>query len=74
MNISSSINSITNTYSKLPIIGKLLILITIFLIVIVMLKGFKSQILLEGYEQNDKFLFKQGPIFMTIFMPIFMII
>ena len=61
MNISSSINSITNTYSKLPIIGKLLILITIFLIVIVMLKGFKSQILLEGYEQNDKFLFKQGP-------------
>jgi ubiquinone/menaquinone biosynthesis C-methylase UbiE len=26
-----------------------------------MLKGFKSQILLEGYEQNDKFLFKQGP-------------
>jgi SAM-dependent methyltransferase len=61
MNISSSINSITNTYSKLPIIGKLLILITIFLIVIVMLKGFKSPILLEGYEQNDKFLFKQGP-------------
>lgn len=60
MNISNSINSITNTYNKLPVIGKLLILITIFLIVIVMLKGFKMPVLLEGYEQNDKFLFKQG--------------
>jgi SAM-dependent methyltransferase len=60
MNFSGSINSITNTYNKMPFIGKLLILVTTLLIVIVMLKGFNMPNLVEGYEQNDKFMFKQG--------------
>ena len=60
MNFSGSINSITNTYNKLPFIGKLLILVTTLLIVIVMFKGFNIPDLVEGYEQNDKFMFKQG--------------
>ena len=57
--MNNSINSIKNAYNKLPNIGKLLTLVSIFLIVIFILKGFQMPILVEGYEQNDKFLFKK---------------
>lgn len=57
--MNNSINSIKNTYNKLPNIGKLLLLVSVFLIVIFILKGFQMPNLVEGYEQNDKFLFKK---------------
>jgi ubiquinone/menaquinone biosynthesis C-methylase UbiE len=59
MNMNNSINSIKNAYNKLPNIGKLLLLVSVFLIVIFILKGFHMSNLVEGYEQNDKFLFKK---------------
>ena len=57
--MNNSINSIKNAYNKLPNIGKLLLLVSVFLIVIFILKGFHMPNLVEGYEQNDKFLFKK---------------
>ena len=52
-----TIKSITNVYRKMSNIGKILLFITLLLILVVF---FKSYTIKEGYEQNDKFLFKQG--------------
>jgi SAM-dependent methyltransferase len=59
MNFFKSINSI---YNKLSNFGKLLLLVTIFLIVVVILKAILSGVRKnqEGYAQNDSFLFKEG--------------
>jgi SAM-dependent methyltransferase len=54
MKLFKSINSI---YNKLSTFGKLLLFVTIFLIVVVF---FHSNSKIEGYAQNDSFLFKQG--------------
>lgn len=51
------IKSITNVYKKMSNIGKILLFITLLLILVVF---FKSYSIKEGYEQNDKFLFKKG--------------
>jgi len=50
-------NSIINFYKKLSSFGKVLLFTTLLLILVVL---FKTP-LKEGYEQNDKFLFKKGP-------------
>ena len=52
-----TIKSITNVYKKMSNIGKILLFITLLLILVVF---FKSYSIKEGYEQNDKFLFKKG--------------
>ena len=52
-----TIKSITNVYTKMSNIGKILLFITLLLILVVF---FKSYSIKEGYEQNDKFLFKKG--------------
>jgi SAM-dependent methyltransferase len=52
-----TIKSITNVYKKMSNIGKILLFITLLLILVVF---FKSYSVKEGYEQNDKFLFKKG--------------
>jgi SAM-dependent methyltransferase len=56
------LKSLSSIYSKLSNFGKLLLLVTIFLIVVILLKAVtnglkKNQ---EGYAQNDSFLFKEG--------------
>jgi SAM-dependent methyltransferase len=59
MKLFKSLNSI---YSKLSNFGKLLLLVTIFLIVVVIFKALMNGVkkTQEGYAQNDSFLFKQG--------------
>ena len=60
MKINSSIKSISNIYNKMSNFGKILIFVTLFLILIVLFKSINTTNK-EGYEQNDSFLFKQGP-------------
>jgi SAM-dependent methyltransferase len=62
MNIISSINK---TYNKLSLWGKILLFTILLLILIVSFKTLKKPGMqgiygLEGFEQNDKFLFKTG--------------
>lgn len=51
------IKSVENVYKKMSIFGKLLLFTILFLCLVIL---FKTP-LKEGYEQNDKFLFKKGP-------------
>jgi len=60
MKINSSIKSISNIYNKMSNFGKVLIFITLFLILVVLFKSINNSNK-EGYQQNDWFLFKQGP-------------
>lgn len=61
MKFNSSIKSITNIYNKMSNFGKILLFIVIFLILIVFFNSIsKTTLGKEGYEQNDKFLFKKG--------------
>ena len=60
MKINSSIKSISNIYNKMSNFGKVLIFVTLFLILVVLFKSINSSNK-EGYQQNDWFLFKQGP-------------
>lgn len=60
MKINNSIKSISNIYNKMSNFGKILIFVALFLILIVLFKSINSTNK-EGYEQNDAFLFKQGP-------------
>jgi SAM-dependent methyltransferase len=49
--------SITNFYNKMSNVGKILLFISLLLILVVFFKKIQIK---EGYEQNDKFLFKTG--------------
>jgi len=60
MKINNSIKSVSNIYSKMSNFGKILIFVALFLILIVFFKSINTTNK-EGYEQNDAFLFKQGP-------------
>lgn len=61
MNINNSIKSITNIYKKMSNFGKLLFFITLFLIIVVFFRSLNNQkTSIEGYQQNDQFLFKTG--------------
>jgi SAM-dependent methyltransferase len=56
------LKSLGSIYSKLSNFGKLLLLVTIFLIVVILLKALMNGVkkTQEGYAQNDSFLFKEG--------------
>jgi len=61
MKFNSSIKSITNIYKKMSNFGKILLFIAMLLIIIVFFKSLNLQLeKREGYETNDKFLFKTG--------------
>lgn len=56
------LKSLGSIYSKLSNFGKLLLLVTVFLIVVILLKAVMNGVkkTQEGYAQNDSFLFKEG--------------
>ena len=56
---SKQLNNITTTYTKCTPWGKVLIFTVLLMLLIMSFKGLKSG-LSEGFEQNDKFLFKSG--------------
>jgi SAM-dependent methyltransferase len=57
--IKATIKSLGAAYKKSTIWGKLLIFIVFLLLLTLVFKGVKT--VQEGFEQNDKFLFKTGP-------------
>jgi SAM-dependent methyltransferase len=58
-NISNPFKSISKTYNKISIWGKVLIFIVLLLLAVTFFKSHKRKGL-EGFEQNDKFLIKSG--------------
>lgn len=61
MKLNDIFYSTTNTYNKLSNVGKILIFITLLLLLIILFKGYNiKNTFLEGYQQNDNFLFKKG--------------
>ena len=60
MNINNPIKSISNIYKKMSNFGRILFFITLLLIIIVFFKSYHSNSSVEGYQQNDHFLFKTG--------------
>lgn len=52
------ISSVQNVYKKMSNFGKILLFIVLLLIVVMFFKSSNSKI--EGYTQNDKFVFKKG--------------
>lgn len=58
--IKTIIKSLGTAYNKSSLCGKILIFTMFLLLVILMFKGMKNNYK-EGFEQNDKFLFKTGP-------------
>jgi SAM-dependent methyltransferase len=64
--ISKQINSLFNGYNKSSVWAKIFILTLLLLLVIIYFKSLKctnvnTSLIQEGFEQSDKFLFKQGP-------------
>jgi ubiquinone/menaquinone biosynthesis C-methylase UbiE len=57
--ISKQFKGITNSYSKCSAWGKIIIFTGLLLILVLIFKEVKSN-RVEGFEQNDKFLFKSG--------------
>lgn len=56
------IKDITNVYKNLTNFGKILLFLAVLLIVIVFFRNSrKNEMIIEGYEQNDNFVFKTGP-------------
>jgi len=51
--------SITNSYKNISSVGKVLLFVTILLIITVFFRT-NNRTKREGYEQNDKYLFKEG--------------
>jgi SAM-dependent methyltransferase len=58
MTLTKQLSTITSVYNKMSIWGKILTLTMLFIVVIVLFKGFKRSPFREGFEQQDKFLFK----------------
>ena len=58
--ISKQIKGITSSYSKSSSWGKIIVFIILLMILIMVFKNLKSN-RVEGFEQNDQFLFKSGP-------------
>jgi SAM-dependent methyltransferase len=61
MNMTNLIKSLAVAYNKSSLWCKVLIFITLLLLIILALKGIKSQKMVEGFEQKDQFLIKTGP-------------
>lgn len=62
MKIANSMKSITSYYKKMSNFGKMVFFSALLLIIVVFFNhvNFSLNNLKEGYEQNDKFLFKKG--------------
>lgn len=58
--ISKQFKGITNSYSKCSSWGKLIIFTILLMLLVMVFKNLKSD-RVEGFEQNDQFLFKTGP-------------
>jgi SAM-dependent methyltransferase len=61
MNLTKTVKSITGTYKKLSIFGKILLFIVCLLIVLTIFRSNNSKSSKEGFEQNEQFVFKKGP-------------
>jgi SAM-dependent methyltransferase len=63
MKMKNPMKSITNLYGKLSSFGKILIFISLLLIIIVFFKYInnKNPNKIEGFQQEQEFLFKKGP-------------
>lgn len=61
MNMKNLIKSLAVAYNKSSLWCKVLIFITLLLLMILSMKGIKSQKMVEGFEQKDQFLIKTGP-------------
>ena len=57
--LNSILSPITKTYTRSSVWGKLLVFIVLFLFVVFAFKGLKSG-WREGFEQNEKYVFKTG--------------
>ena len=55
------IKSLAVAYNKSSLWCKVLIFITLLLLILLSMKGIKSQKMVEGFEQKDQFLIKTGP-------------
>lgn len=60
MKFNNSIKSITNIYNKMSNFGKILLLVSLLLAIIVFFRNVMSLKPKEGFHQNDNFLFKKG--------------
>lgn len=58
MKLQNIVKALTSTYNKSSKWCKILIFISLLLLLVLMFKGMPTR---EGFEQNDKFLFKTGP-------------
>jgi len=58
--ISKQIKGVISSYSKISSWGKVIVFTILLMILIMIFKNFKSN-RIEGFEQNDQFLFKSGP-------------
>jgi len=61
MNLSKTVKSITGTYKKLSMFGKILLFIVCLLIVLSIFRSTHSNSSKEGFAQNEQFVFKKGP-------------
>jgi hypothetical protein len=59
--IQKLFKSLGTAYNKTTLWGKVLIFVVLLLLLVLVFKGMKSNNRVEGFEQNDKFLFKSGP-------------
>ena len=59
MDIKNIIKSLGTAYNKSSLWCKVLVFITLFLLIILVFKGFDKK--REGFEQKDQFLIKSGP-------------
>lgn len=60
MNIQKMIKSLATAYNKSSLWCKILILMSLLLLLVLVFKGLKSNKTVEGFEQNDQFLIKNG--------------
>ena len=61
MNLTKTLKSITGAYKKLSMFGKILLFIVCLLIILTIFRPNNSKSSKEGFEQNEQFVFKQGP-------------
>jgi SAM-dependent methyltransferase len=59
--IQKIIKSLGTSYNKTSIWGKILLFTVLLLLLVLVFKGIKPNKRVEGFEQNDQFLFKTGP-------------
>jgi SAM-dependent methyltransferase len=59
--IQKIFKSLGTGYNKTTLWGKILIFVVLLLLLVLVFKGIKTKKFVEGFEQNDQFLFKTGP-------------